>query len=666
MAGGKFKKPQRGGGRTFSRRIEAVHTNGVSAYRDREESGDSSAESSEASESGSGSESESEEEVVVAKKPANAASLDVSNPNRAAGSRIMKASDLTTPIEMSRKEREAAEKEAAKQKYWKLHQEGKTDQAKADMARLAVIRQKREEAAAQRLAEAQARDEAAAAKAEARRRQKGKKLGWEIIKLQAQVGETTSRKAKKVVQAERKKEGASTAATTGEKDDAAAAEEESEAISEATQKLQQLKAIKISQKIYHARKEIKKAFVKAKSFETQRLVKRLREARKAVENGSQKKEAQADTAQDTKPAGKKKQEMTQEDVAKFEHELELVKKMDMETLSEHAFVAKLGKHPILGSHALMEPYVNVKDPKKNGAEATVDKPAQDALIQIIEARLTNTKTVKEHMAKLWDELEHIVTGKKVDHQELKNKKRKAGDQEDDEESKMAKKVKANTKTQDTSDSGSEDEDEDLELADMSDISDSEGEGDDGYDSDGLPLGNNNGRPSSAAASMFIGSLNAGNSKADKKNKKSKDKNDWVDDKFDEIYGKVKKNRPGQRARREKAERKFGKEANHIKKAEEEARLREERKAARKAKQERFNGKNASTANAQRLPNRRTIGAGDGSASVPNVPKPRTPSGPDLNDPTLHPSWIAKQSEKAAMAAALSGAKSNKIVFDDSD
>ncbi|CAO3570508.1 unnamed protein product [Mortierella alpina] len=158
MAGGKFKKPQRGGGRTFSRRIEAVHTNGVSAYRDREESGDSSAESSEASESGSGSESESEEEVVAAKKPANAASIDVSNPNRAAGSRVMKASDLTTPIEMSRKEREAAEKEAAKQKYWKLHQEGKTDQAKADMARLAVIRQKREEAAAQRLAEAQGKE----------------------------------------------------------------------------------------------------------------------------------------------------------------------------------------------------------------------------------------------------------------------------------------------------------------------------------------------------------------------------------------------------------------------------------------------------------------------------------------------------------------------------
>ncbi|GJJ71196.1 hypothetical protein EMPS_03546 [Entomortierella parvispora] len=169
MAGGKFKKPQRGGGRTFSRRIEAVHTNGASAYRDREESEDSSAESSEAS--SSGSESESEEEVVTKKAPAAAVpGVDIANPNRAAGNRIMKASDLTTPIEMSRKEREAAEKEAAKQKYWKLHQEGKTDQAKADMARLAIIRQKREEAAAQRLAEAQARDEAAAAKAASRQR----------------------------------------------------------------------------------------------------------------------------------------------------------------------------------------------------------------------------------------------------------------------------------------------------------------------------------------------------------------------------------------------------------------------------------------------------------------------------------------------------------------
>ena len=49
--------------------------------------------------------------------------------------------------------REAAEKEAARQRYWKLHLEGKTDQAKSDLARLAIIKKQREEAALQRKAE---------------------------------------------------------------------------------------------------------------------------------------------------------------------------------------------------------------------------------------------------------------------------------------------------------------------------------------------------------------------------------------------------------------------------------------------------------------------------------------------------------------------------------
>ncbi|KAI1319676.1 hypothetical protein EDD11_003370 [Mortierella claussenii] len=70
--------------------------------------------------------------------------------------------DMSTTIEMSRREREAAEREAAKQRHWKLHLEGKTDEAKADMARLAIIRKQREEAAAKRLAEAKAKEEAMA------------------------------------------------------------------------------------------------------------------------------------------------------------------------------------------------------------------------------------------------------------------------------------------------------------------------------------------------------------------------------------------------------------------------------------------------------------------------------------------------------------------------
>ncbi|KAI8363072.1 casein kinase substrate phosphoprotein PP28-domain-containing protein [Mortierella sp. GBAus27b] len=158
MAGGKFKKPQRGGGRTFSRRIETVNDN----YRNRQESDEESSDESSETSSGSESESGSEEEAQQTKKEkasnASAPIIDVANPNRAAGSKQLKASDLSTPVEMSRREREAVEREANAQKYWKMHQEGKTDQAKADMARLAIVRQRREEAAAKRLAETQGKE----------------------------------------------------------------------------------------------------------------------------------------------------------------------------------------------------------------------------------------------------------------------------------------------------------------------------------------------------------------------------------------------------------------------------------------------------------------------------------------------------------------------------
>lgn len=53
---------------------------------------------------------------------------------------------------MSRKQREAMEAAAAKERYLKLHAAGKTDEAKSDLARLALIRQEREEKARQRKA----------------------------------------------------------------------------------------------------------------------------------------------------------------------------------------------------------------------------------------------------------------------------------------------------------------------------------------------------------------------------------------------------------------------------------------------------------------------------------------------------------------------------------
>jgi len=51
--------------------------------------------------------------------------------------------------------REQKEKQEAKDRYWKLHVQGKTDEAKADLDRLKKIRAEREAAQAKRKAEAE-------------------------------------------------------------------------------------------------------------------------------------------------------------------------------------------------------------------------------------------------------------------------------------------------------------------------------------------------------------------------------------------------------------------------------------------------------------------------------------------------------------------------------
>ena len=54
--------------------------------------------------------------------------------------------------------REEIERQKASQAYWKLHEAGKTDEARRDMARLAIIRQERAEAAKKRDAERKCKD----------------------------------------------------------------------------------------------------------------------------------------------------------------------------------------------------------------------------------------------------------------------------------------------------------------------------------------------------------------------------------------------------------------------------------------------------------------------------------------------------------------------------
>jgi hypothetical protein len=68
--------------------------------------------------------------------------------------------------QLSRREREALEKQQAKERYDKLHAEGKTEQARADLERLKLVRERRDAEAARKKAEAEERAELEKEKAE--------------------------------------------------------------------------------------------------------------------------------------------------------------------------------------------------------------------------------------------------------------------------------------------------------------------------------------------------------------------------------------------------------------------------------------------------------------------------------------------------------------------
>ncbi|KAK9470039.1 casein kinase substrate phosphoprotein PP28-domain-containing protein, partial [Dipodascopsis tothii] len=150
---GKARKPVRGGGKHFSRSVRGFEGDSEHVAQEEEEE---QLEPGERRPSVSSSEDEDDEEAKPAAPP-----VEVANPNRAPA----RPSADSAPQQLSRREREAMQAAAAKERYWKLHAEGKTDQAKADLARLALIRKEREEKAQQRKAEMEAKAELAAAKA---------------------------------------------------------------------------------------------------------------------------------------------------------------------------------------------------------------------------------------------------------------------------------------------------------------------------------------------------------------------------------------------------------------------------------------------------------------------------------------------------------------------
>ncbi|KAI4456849.1 28 kda heat- and acid-stable phosphoprotein pdgf-associated protein [Holotrichia oblita] len=104
------------------------------------------------SENDSEDEDESSEDESNKKAKGVSNLIEIENPNRVQKKNkklTTLSADAETPPEkpqLSRREREEIEKQRAQAHYQKLHAEGKTEQARADLARLAIIKQQREEA----------------------------------------------------------------------------------------------------------------------------------------------------------------------------------------------------------------------------------------------------------------------------------------------------------------------------------------------------------------------------------------------------------------------------------------------------------------------------------------------------------------------------------------
>ncbi|KOC69385.1 28 kDa heat- and acid-stable phosphoprotein [Habropoda laboriosa] len=132
------------------------------------------------SSSGTDSDSETDSESETEVKTKGVENLiQVENPNRVQKkakklSRLNQSLDSAKP-DLSRREREQLEKQRAYANYQKLHAEGKTEEARADLARLAIIKQQREEAARKREAEKKQKELAQQRKTEFTQKALGKK-----------------------------------------------------------------------------------------------------------------------------------------------------------------------------------------------------------------------------------------------------------------------------------------------------------------------------------------------------------------------------------------------------------------------------------------------------------------------------------------------------------
>ncbi|CAO3619448.1 unnamed protein product [Cunninghamella echinulata] len=384
-----------------------------------------------------------------------------------------------------------------------------------------------------------------------------------------------------------------------------------------------MKKRKLETKLYHIQKEIKTCLKKSKVMETKKHIKKLREAKK--EGKPTNEENEKDPSMEKKGSDKKTKEYTAKEVDQLEKEYTILKTIDMEKLTKKILEKYIQKNTTLKQDDILKSILSTtttttaatkKEKEEEGEKEKDDENDDDQKTyrSNVEARLLSNKLLVDTLKINITELELIVLGPSQKKAAIESK-RKA---ETQKTTAVSKKIKTNEVSDGSSSLFME------TLADENEEEEEEKEEDDDNDDD------DDDKVNHAEKKDII------KAKSKPTNKKISD--DWEDPDFDKYYnGTDKKNRPGQRQRRQKWLALYGDDAKHVK--EEKTKKHQRPKQHKDQKQQKSAPSHSTGKNQQ-----------------------------SQNVDEFHPSWQAKRQQQELMAKALSGNnnKNNKIVFDDAD
>ncbi|KAH9942876.1 Bud-site selection protein [Amylocystis lapponica] len=447
---------------------------------------------------------------------------------------------------------------------------------------------------------------------------------------------------------------------------------------------------KVSGKLFHGLREVRKAARKAKTFETQKLVKKLKASR----------------SKDPKS----------EEVVELEAQLDILKRTDHEPVANSALLTKLKKDHLLSTNPHAQGAIathltsNLLTPSLVGTSAAK-----------VESRLLSSKVLGAEVHAVVDALREVIqpTSKKppqdsedaLDESEagppLKTRRlgARVPDPDSSENSGEASGIlgeepdEAGWGSGSVRENGPDDEDgwesgsvDGSGLDQASSGASSSDQSSDSEDDEGEPVSHAHGRDdiptaassrakatkskapatdpkgksrATAAETMFLPSLSVGFVRGDS------DGSDWSDADADIADGAPKKNRRGQRARRAIWEKKFGKNANHVKKEREFAAQDPRHRGGRMGRE-----KDGGTSRTARPHMRKGSAPGARSqftapsrdsgwvkGGQPATERPgHTGAEKKGGDKPLHPSWEAKRRLKEKLNPSIVPAQGKKIVF----